>query len=122
MSKQSVWLDTHSIPGVTSSRLVGVVDTEARTIRKKVKGSEHQLRRPPAWAWAVEAIERARQAGCLWLEVEDTEANATWRASLACLDEHGFPLDRGFGAQVGLELGWWTPVKAGNMVQASMGI
>ena len=73
-----------------------------------VDGHRHQLRRPPAWAIAIEALEAAREAGAEQVVVLDRAEGIEWTSWLHDFDERGFEIDHGFGRQVALGLDHWS--------------
>jgi len=60
---------------------------------------------------------RLGELGCEWLVVEDVESGVTYRARFLRFEEKQFPINRGFGHQVGLELKYWTSEQAGKESQ-----
>jgi hypothetical protein len=51
---------------------------------------------------------RLGELGCEWLVVEDVESGVTYRARFLLFEEKQFPINRGFGHQVGMELRFWN--------------
>lgn len=84
-----------------------VAGLEGRTLRKRVRGSIHMLRRPPAWCVDAAILEQARKDGAQMVEVLDVETRRVYTAAIADFDLHGFVFNRGFGDQVGLALCHW---------------
>lgn len=80
---------------------------EGRTLKKRVRGSAHMLRRPPGWAIDVAIFEAARQSGALTVEVHDIETRRVYRAPIEAFDLYGIRFNRGFGDQVALPLSHW---------------
>lgn len=76
--------------------------------QKTIAGSKHMLRTPKALAFDVSSLRDAADAGAERVEVYDSESRTTYTASLACLREHGAPLERGYGRQWFLALDWWN--------------
>lgn len=74
---------------------------------KTVRASKHLLRKLPAWAVDLDDLNRARRCGVVWLELHETEHNATYRASLQTIYEYGRVFDYGYGQQVALKLEHW---------------
>ena len=66
------------------------------------------LKRPPAWAAAVEALDAAKAAGAQWVEYHDLDTGKTYRAVLEAFFRHGLRIDRGYGPQLALPLAYWT--------------
>ena len=86
-------------------RRVGEVRGEV--FHKTVRRSEHQLRKPAAWACDVAALREAERTGARVVELFDEETGQTVRATLAAFWQHGFTFDRGYGRQQGLGLSHW---------------
>jgi hypothetical protein len=78
-----------------------------RVLQKRVRGSVHMLRRPPAWAIDAAIFERARKDGALVVEVYDVETGKTYWAAISAFKRWGIEIDRGHGRQVALPLGRW---------------
>lgn len=74
---------------------------------KPARSTAHMLTRPRAWACDVAALDQARAAGAVWVEVHDADTGATYRAALADFYRRGLALDRGHGAQLALPLTCW---------------
>jgi hypothetical protein len=98
-------------------RKVGEVRGEV--FHKRVRSSEHQLRKPPAWACDVAALREAERAGARVVELFDEDTGETVRAPLAAFWQHGFTFDRGCGRQQGLVLSHWQP--AGEELALQLG-
>ncbi len=82
--------------------------------RKRVAGSKHQLRVPrPAWAVDAADLDAAERVGAVVLELTDLESGTTYRASLRTLREKGRYFNRGYGAQVALDLEHWRTEQPG---------
>jgi len=78
-----------------------------RTLQKRVRGSVHMLRRPPAWCIDEVIFEQARQDGAQMVEVTDIETRRIYRAAVDAFALHGFKFNRGHGDQIGLALSHW---------------
>jgi len=83
------------------------------TLKKRVRGSVHQLRRPPAWAVDVAILEAARRDGARTIEITDIETGRVYRAQISAFNAHGVRLDRGHGVQVALPLAHWQVEEPG---------
>lgn len=81
---------------------------------KHVRGSVHQLRRPPAWALDCQSLDDAEALGAREVEIRDAEARLTYRASVALIRAKGFTFDRGFGRQIALPLEFWQVQRPGE--------
>ncbi len=74
---------------------------------KRAKRSKHMLRMPTAWAVDLYDLECAERCGAVALELRETEQGVTYRVSLKTLRERGQVIDRRFGRQIMLPLGYW---------------
>ena len=78
-----------------------------RTLQKRVRGSIHMLRRPPAWCVDAAILVQARKDGAQMVEVTDIETRRIYRAAVDAFALHGFKFNRGHGDQIGLALSHW---------------
>jgi len=99
-------------------RVIGKV--QGQVFYKRIRGSKHILRVPPAIAVDTEALRAAEHLGAREVLVEDTENGTLYRASIAMFWEHGFEFNRGFGDQVGLPLHRWKVQRKGEPVQQAL--
>jgi hypothetical protein len=94
-----------------------------RTFLKTVDPDRHQLHHPPAWANDRAALDEAERAGAELVCHRERRTRRRWWAPLAAYREHGFPVRRGHGDQVGLMLKYWQledprePVQLGLFLQ-----
>ena len=87
------------------NRIVG--DVEEEEFIKKVNGSVHFLHRPPAIAFDILSLEKAKDAGATSVRVIDVETDKSYRAPISTIFSKGFRFNRGYGEQVGLEFQHW---------------
>lgn len=104
-------------PIYVAGRAVGHVAGD--TFRKTCRASKHMLRQPRGWASDVAALRAALMAGATYLEIEDAESGAVYRASIADLLDRGVHFNRGFGDQVALPLDKWLRPDLGQGEQLS---
>ena len=78
------------------------------TFYKSVYGSRHMLRKPQAWALDKQALEDAKRAGAVYVQIVDNETGTVYRAPVSHILEAGFDLNRGYGSQIALPLAGWT--------------
>jgi len=74
---------------------------------KRVRGSRHFLRKPPAIALDIDTLEQALRLGATKVEVYDMESGIFYRAKIDLIFEKGFKFNRGFGDQIALCLSRW---------------
>ena len=79
---------------------------------KTARASQHQLRRPPAWALDVQDLAAAERLGVELVAIRDQESGRCFWASITTIRRRGLALDRGYGRQVALPLRWWAPTAA----------
>lgn len=94
-----------STPIFAAGKVVGIV--RGGTFYKRVAGSRHFLRKPPAIALDLQSIADAARAGATWVEITDTESGKIYRARLDTIRKHGRVFNRGFGMQIYLCLHEW---------------
>ncbi len=93
-----------------AGKVIGEIRGEV--LRKRVVGSKHQLRRPPAWALDAAALNEATASGCRRVEVFDKETGRTFSADVDTIRTRGFLINRGFGTQFVLPLQHWQMKEA----------
>ncbi|CUU34462.1 MAG: hypothetical protein KatS3mg021_0070 [Fimbriimonadales bacterium] len=79
---------------------------ENRTLKKRVVGTKHFLRKPPAIAIDAELFQRYR-AEFDTIEVQDVETGAVYRLSAKHFDYWRWELERGYGKQYAVALSRW---------------
>ncbi len=111
-----------SIPVLAMHRQVGAVIGDV--FSKRVQGSRHFLRKPPAIALDVESLARAEAAGARSVEIHDEESGLTYRADFETIRAHGLRIDRGFREQIALPFRWWNTGKRvdPNVMQLALGV
>jgi len=80
------------------------------TFEKRLKSS-HILRAPRSIAVQQEAVEELRRSGCHTVRAELPDG-VTLEAPLDSFFRRGIKLNRGYGLQVALPLGWWRDTAA----------
>ena len=99
-----------------------VATLEGKILRKRVRGSMHMLRKPPAWAIDLQILEAARRDGATRVEITDIEGRKVYTAAVIDFDLHGFKFNRGFGDQIGLALTHWHVEAEGIMQLTLIGV
>ena len=74
---------------------------------KKVKGSKHFLRKPPAIAFDRNSLEQAERLGASKIIIHDTESRISYSGALQTVLKRGFKVNRGHGDQIALPLADW---------------
>ena len=80
------------------------------TYCKIVSGSRHMLKRPPAWAVDCRDLVEAERLGATRVEIFDLETQVTYASNIEYFRAHALRLDRGFGAQLALEIHRWSTI------------
>ena len=96
---------SEAIPIYVRGRVVGYV--EDGVFRKRLRGSVHFLRRPPAIAFDISSLHDAQDAGATRVEVTDAETGRVYVARIADVLRDGRRFNRGFGDQVYYLLTRW---------------
>jgi len=81
------------------------------TLFKKFKFSKHALKIPPALAVDYEILREARNRGCQYIQLFDTENGEYYDSKISTMIMDGFKLNRGFNTQIALPLSKWTQSK-----------
>jgi hypothetical protein len=66
------------------------------------------LRKPRGWAVDTSALDDARALGAVNVAVTDTETETAYITPIDTFFRYGVPLNRGFGPQLVLPLGYWS--------------
>jgi len=69
---------------------------EDGVFRKRVQGSKHQLRKPPAWGVDEDIFQSLEVSE---IRIQDTETVRVYKAPYSVWKERGFTQDRGHGLQ-----------------------
>lgn len=78
------------------------------TFVKRVTGSKHQLRKPPAWCISKAAFCEQILPNTENIIIEDLETGLTYQTSTETFAEHAFEIQRGnFEPQLALTLNYW---------------
>jgi hypothetical protein len=108
-------------PVRVGTRIVGYI--EDGVFHKKVKGSRHQLKVPPAWCISSEAFDDCILPSCDQIVVEDQESGITYRVSTVVFQRHCFRVERGnFEPQLGLAMRHWTIERPGEAEQLAFAL
>lgn len=74
---------------------------------RRARGSQHMLRKPPAWCFETNILLEASRLGVSVVQVHDVETHTTYSASLQTLLQKGIRLNRGHGEQLAVPLSCW---------------
>ena len=86
-------------------KMVGYVQNNI--FRKKVKGSKHFLRKPPAIAFDKSAIQIASQYKADRIRVLDKETGIVYHTTMYYFEKNNFEINRGHGTQQAMVLNQW---------------
>lgn len=97
-----------SVPLYVAGRAVPVafVDPERGVLRKGIRAA-HYLRKRPAIAFDEAVLVDAAAMGATRIVVTDRDDGTTFYTDMTTFRRRGYHVDRGFGDQWALELGWW---------------
>jgi hypothetical protein len=96
----------NGIPIYAQGKIIGLVVGDV--FRKRIRGSIHALRKPPALALDIEALRNAESVGARWVAILDIETNKTYWARISIFWDKGKVIDRGYGVQMMLCFGDFT--------------
>ena len=100
-------------PIVVDGRVIGIL--AGNEFVKKVVGSKHRLRCPPAWAIDADVFDTEIRPNTTRIVVIDSETDVKYRVSAATFDTLKGELDRGFGRQYFLPLQHWQVEQNGTI-------
>jgi hypothetical protein len=89
-----------------NGKVVGEV--QDNTFFKRVSGSRHFLRIPPAIAFNLETIEQAVKFGAVNICVTDSDDDAEYWSLIKVIQAKGVKFERGHGPQIYLPMKWWS--------------
>jgi len=104
------YFNTHPEPVKTRIEAEGKVIgyLEGDCFRKRVVGSKHKLRKPPAWCISKQAFYEEVLPNTENIIIEDTESGLIYECLTKVFDEHAFEIQRGnFEPQLALTLKHW---------------
>lgn len=98
-------------------RVIGqTVDGE---FRKRVYRSKHFLHTPPAICIEADVFDQLGTEFITLIRVREDERMEYWETPYEVFDKYKIVVDRGFGRQYALPLGWWdVHDKDGNLIRA----
>lgn len=100
-------------PVKAQGKIIGYLQNH--TFIKRVQGSKHMLRRPPAWCISKDAFCERILPATQYVIIEDVESGLNYQISTETFAEHCFEIQRGnFEAQLAMELRFWTPINNGH--------
>ena len=102
--------NTHSqpvnIPIKAQGKIIGYL--QDHTFIKRVQGSKHMLRKPPAWCISKQAFCEEVLPNTENIIIEDTESGLIYECPTQVFAEHAFEIQRGnFEPQLALGLRFW---------------
>lgn len=85
------------------------------SFHKRVIGSKHQLRKPPAWCISKEAFCERVLPNTENIIIEDVAAGVSYECPTKVFAERAFEIQRGnFEPQLAMELRFWTLTRNGH--------
>jgi len=102
-----------NVPIKAQGKVIGYL--EDHTFTKRVIGSKHKLRKPPAWCISKEAFCEQIMPNTENVIVEDMESGLTYECPTKVFAEHAFEIQRGnFEPQLALTLHYWKKQTNGH--------
>lgn len=104
---------TQTYTGITGNpitirgRISGFYTERTREYYRRVDGSRHFLRKPPAITNDIAALDMAQQMGADRVRIVDSETGMEYLCTIAVIREYGFIIDRGHGQQIALPFAYW---------------
>ena len=109
------------IPIKIGGRVSGFFMPKTKTYYRRIIGSKHLLKKPLAITNDVEALVKAESLGADRVRIVDSESGIEYSAPVQLIPEYGVRLNRGYGDQLYLMLGYWVQTdKHGNVTPATM--
>ena len=113
-SYDGVWGNPIPVRG----RISGFFMERTREYYRRVDGSKHFLRKPPAITNDVDALAEAERLGADRVRIVDSETGNEYLCALAIIRDYGFTIDRGYGRQLALPFAYWVKVAPDGTVTA----
>lgn len=95
------------IPIKIGNRVSGFYMPRTKTYYRRINGSKHLLKKPIAITNDVEALMKAEALGADRVRIVDSETDIEYSATIQLIHEYGVAMNRGFGDQLYLLLGYW---------------
>jgi len=96
------------IPIKIGNRVSGFYMPRTKTYYRRINGSKHLLKKPLAITNDVEALMKAGALGAERVRIIDSETGTEYTAPIQLIHEYGVAMNRGFGDQLYLVLGYWV--------------
>jgi hypothetical protein len=100
-------IELHGHPLRIGGKVSGFYMERTHEYYRRVDGSRHFLRKPPAITNDLAALAEAERLGADRVRIIDSETGIEYLCAIAVIREHGFPISRGWGDQVALPFGYW---------------
>ncbi len=107
------------VPIKIGERVSGFFMPKTKTYYRKIIGSKHLLKKPLAITNDVEALLKAESLGADRVRIVDSETGIEYSAPVQLIHEYGVRLNRGYGDQLYLMLGYWVQSDKHGNVQAA---
>lgn len=92
----------------SDGKIIG--DIENGVFIKRVYGSSHMLKTPPAWAIDCKAFLDSVIPHAHRIRVEDKDTGVAYEIATGVFSDHKVYVDRGFGAQYFVPLKYWHEI------------
>lgn len=94
-------------PIMIRGRVSGFYMERTREYYRRVDGSRHFLRKPPAITNDIDALGEAERLGADRVRIVDSETGNEYLCAIPIIRDYGFPIDRGYGQQIALPFAYW---------------
>lgn len=109
------------IPVIVDTKNSGYFMPRSKTWYRRIIGSRHLLKKPQAGTFDCAALALVQDMGATSVRLVDSETGIEYTAPIQLIHEYGFDLDRGFGKQKALLLGYFVRSDAhGNVTPATL--
>lgn len=95
-------------PIMVRGRISGFYMERTREYYRRVEGSRHFLRKPPAITNDIDALNEAERLGADRCRIVDSETSIEYTCIIAVIREYGTLIDRGYGQQIALPFAYWV--------------
>lgn len=92
----------------STGKITAFFESGTSTLKRRLKGSKHLLRKPPSICFDEGIIRQAERFECKAIEVTDTESSRVYRVPFSTFTEKAFQLNYGFGQQLALPIRYWS--------------
>lgn len=104
------------IPITVKNKTSGFFMPRTLTYYRRVEGSRHFLRKPPAITNDAAALAEAERLGAERVRIVDSETGIEYTCITPIIHDFGFTINRGWGEQIALPFAYWIKCAPGGMI------